>query len=408
VKARHLFSGNSPFDRGADGAATAESASSLNTERLLTPPRSLLGGTIAPSGRPQLKIVILGPSLTTSLGNSAASTYRGLVRELAARGHEVLFLQRGDEKNDGQKMPRIDSGRVEEYSGLKDLKNRHAAALRDADFVLLASQIMEAVDIGDWITRHAQGVTAFYDLSTLDTMAAGPKGESSISAGLISRFNLYLSFAGGPLLDQLEDKFGSPMARPLYPAVDARLFFPEYTKQTWDLGFIGRHSDDCLPVLERLLLEPARRWDDGRFIVAGSWYPRSLRWPGNVKRIPQISPQKRRAFYNSQRFTLDLMPPDTLALGYSPSARLFEAAACGTPVITEFWPGLDAFFTPDEEILVSHSADETMIYLEEISEPDRRRMGYRARERVLSSHTTRHRAAELESYILELRRNATS
>ena len=149
------------------------------------------------------------------------------------------------------------------------------------------------------------------------------------------------------------------------------LFFPEYSKQTWDLGFVGRHSHDCLPVLERLLLEPARRWNEGRFLVVGSRYPRSLRWPGNVKRVTQISPQKRRAFYNSQRFTLDLMPPDTLGLGYSPSARLFEAAACGTPVITEFWPGLEAFFTPDEEILISHSADETMIYLEDISELDR-------------------------------------
>ncbi len=405
MKARHSPLETEILTGDTGGTSTAESASLLSTEKLLTPPRSLLGQNLASPARPHLKIVILGPSLTTSLGNSAASTYRGLVRELALRNHDVLFLQRGDEERGGQKMQRVDSGRVEEYFGLKDLKNRHAAAVRDADFVLLASQITDAAEIGDWITRHAQGVTAFYDLNTLDTLAAGRDGAGS--AGLIPRFNLYLSFAGGPLLDQLEDKLGSPMARPLYPAVDARLFFPEYSKQTWDLGFVGRHSNDCLPVLERLLLEPARRWNEGRFLVVGSRYPRSLRWPGNVKRVTRISPQKRRAFYNSQRFTLDLMPPDALGLGYSPSARLFEAAACGTPVITEFWPGLEAFFTPDEEILISHSADETMIYLEDISELNRRRMGYRARERVLARHTTRHRAAELEGYILELRRSST-
>jgi spore maturation protein CgeB len=402
-----------PFRTGiltgaAEGTATVASTSLLDTQRLLTPPRPLLGRTVAPA-RPQLKIVILGPSLTNSIGNGAASTYRGLVRELAARGHEVLFLQRGHEESVGQKMLKIDSGDVEDYSSLKELKNRHAAAMREADFVLVASQITEAAEIGDWITRHAQGLTAFYDLNTADTLASlSQNGHGSISPGLVSRFNLYLSFAGGSLLEQLEDKLGLPMARPLYPAVDARLFFPEYSKQTWDLGFIGRHSDDSLPVLERLLLEPARRWNEGRFIVAGSSYPRSLRWPANVKRVPQISPQKRRAFYNSQRFTLDLMSPDALALGYSPRARLFEAAACCAPVITEFWQGLDTFFTPDEEILISHSPDETLIYLEEISEVNRRRLGYRARERVLARHTTRHRAAELEGYILELRRNSAS
>jgi len=129
-----------------------------------------------------------------------------------------------------------------------------------------------------------------------------------------------------------------------------------------------------------------------------------VRWPGNVKRVPQVSPQKRRSFYNAQRFTLDITPPDFAAGGFSPGARLFEAAACGTPIITEFWPGLDTFFTPDEEILISHSPDETLIYLEEISELDRRRLGYRARERVLARHTSRHRAIELEGHVLELLR----
>jgi spore maturation protein CgeB len=389
-----------------NGSATVESTSSLTTERLLTPPRSILRRTIAQ--HPQLKIVILGPSLTTSLGNGAASSYRGLVRELAARGHEVLFLERGNEDGGGQKMRQVESGRVEEYFSLKELKNTHAAALRDADFVLVATQIAEAKDIGDWVTHHAQGVTAFYDLNTPQTLASlGEDGRTSISGGLLARYDLYLSFMGGPLLEHLENKFGVRMARPLYPAADARLFFPEYSKQVWDLGYLGRHSHNCLPALERLLIEPARRWQEGRFVVAGSRYPRSTRWQ-NVKRIPQIPPQKRRAFYNSQQFTLDIRPPDVLGLGYSPSARLFEAAACGTPVITEFWHGLDDFFTPDEEILISHSPDETLIYLEEISEPDRRRLGYRARERVLARHTSRHRAAELEGYVLELLRRSVS
>jgi len=409
MKMRHSLSENGVSNEGFSGAATIDPVSSLAAGRLLTPPRSVLERSAAKSARLRLKIAIFGSSLTISLGDGAASTYRGLVRELVARGHEVLFLERGDENAIGQKMLKLESGRVEKYFGLKELKDRHASALREADVILVASQIKEAADIGEWITHHAQGLTAFYEFDAPRTLASLRQNEGrSVSAGWISRCDLYLSSTGGPLLEHLEDKLGLPMARPLYPAVDARLFFPEYSKHNWDLGYLGNHSDDCLPVLERLLLDAARRWPAGRFTVAGSGYPRSVRWPANVKRTLQISPQKRRAFYNSQRFTMEITPPDVLAVGYSPSARLFEAAACGTPVITEFWQGLDAFFTPDEDILISHSADETLIYLEEISEADRRRLGYRARERVLARHTTRHRAAELEGYVLEIMRRSVS
>ena len=181
--------------------------------------------------------------------------------------------------------------------------------------------------------------------------------------------------------------------------------FPELAKETWNLGYLGGHSNDRQPGLERLLLEPARLWSEGRFIVAGA-HPSTMRWPGNVKRIPHVRPRNRRAFFNSLRFALIITPPQAIAIGHSPMARMFEAAACGVPVITEFWPGLDAFFKPDEEILISHSADETLIYLEEISELERRRLGYRARERVLARHTSRHRAAELEGYVLELLRRS--
>lgn len=385
-----------------NGNGTLNLDSRLNTEGLLTPPRSLLGQKFQPN-RPKLKIVMLGPSLTSSLGNGAAATYRGLVRELSMRGHDVLFLERGAANRGHRDWPKLHFGRVEHYDGLADLKNRHVAAVRDADFVLVGSHISEAIEIGEWVTQSAQGATAFYDLDSPGTVAGLKKGRAGyVSAALIPRYQMYLSFTGGPLLEYVETALGSPMARPLYSSVDARLFFPEYSEIKWDLGYLGAYNRERQPALERLFIEPAQRWSEGRFAVAGSQYPRSVHWPKNVKRMPLAPGAKRRAFYNSQRFTLNLTPPSALATGFSPSPRLFEAAACGTPVVTEFWAGLDTFFVPDEEILVSHSADETMIYLEEISELDRRRLGYRARERVLAKHTNRHRATELEQYALEV------
>jgi len=354
--------------------------------------------------RLRLSIVILGPSVASSDANGHATIYRGLVRELSARGHDILFLERCPEgrwTNHG--LPNSSHGRRELYCSVKELKNRFAAAVREADFVMVGSDLQDGIAIGDWVTRTAQGATAFYDIDTPVTMAGLIKGEGDhISAALIPRFQIYLSVTGGSALEYIEEKFNSPKARPLHCAADASLYFPEHREMSWDLGYLGSYSDDRQLTLERLFLETARRWEGGRFVVAGARYPRSIRWPRNVSRLSHLSPSRHRAFHNSQRFTLNITRTGAIASSFSPRVRLFEAAACGTPIISDYWPGVETFFKPDEEILISHSSDETLVYLEEISELDRRRIGYRARERVLSTHTTRHRAAELENYILEM------
>jgi spore maturation protein CgeB len=300
-------------------------------------------------------------------------------------------------------LPNPPYGRTELYSSLKELKSRFTSAIREVDFVIVGSYVHEGIAIGEWVTRMAQGATAFYDIDTPVTMANLIKGGVDyISSALIPRYQIYLSFTGGPLLDYIEEHYGSPMARPLYCSVDASLYFPEQREMKWDLGYMETYSDDRQSTLDRLLLEPARRWGEGRFVVAGPQYPRALRWPRNVKRFTHLPPGKHRAFYNSQRFTLNVTGSSMIAAGFSPGIRLFEAAACGTPIVSDSWPGIEKFFKADEEILISHSADETLIYLEEISELDRRRIGYRARERVLAEHTARHRASELENYVFEI------
>jgi spore maturation protein CgeB len=385
-------------------------APGLDTSALLSPPHSLLGYKRPEAERPKLKIVILGLSITSSCGNGHAMIYRGLVRELARRGHDVLFLERDAEQFASNcDLPNPSYGRTELYSGLRELKQRFSSAVRDADFVTVGSYVQEGIAIGEWVTRIARGATAFYDIDTPVTMANLIKGNLDyISSALIPRYHIYLSFTGGPLLQYIEKHYGSPMARPLYCSVDAMLYFPEEREAKWDLGYMGTYSDDRQRALDRLLLEPARRWGEGQFVVAGAQYPRSVRWPRNVKRFTHLAPGKHRAFYNSQRFTLNVTRANMIATGFSPSVRLFEAAACGTPIISDFWQGIETFFKPDEEILISHSPDETLIYLEEISELDRRRIAYRARERVLAKHTSRHRAAELESYAFEILKPASA
>jgi spore maturation protein CgeB len=359
--------------------------------------------TAKPAARP-LKLVILGLSITSSWGNGHATTYRGLVRELSARGHEVLFLERDLEwyaKN--RDLPKPPYGRTVLYRSLPELKRRFAPAVRQADCVIVGSYVQDGAAIGRWVTQIAEGVTAFYDIDTPVTLARLETGDIDyLSRALVTCYQLYLSFTGGPTLKRLERHFGSPMARPLYCSVDPALYHPQTTELKWDLGYMGTYSDDRQPSLDRLLLEPAEHWSQGRFVVAGPQFPKRIKWPHNVKRIIHLSPARHRVFYNAQRFTLNLTRARMIEAGYSPSVRLFEAAACGTPIISDYWEGLEEFFRPDEEILIARSGKDTLRHIETLPEADRRLLGIRARTRVLAEHTAGHRAVQLENYVYEL------
>jgi spore maturation protein CgeB len=351
-----------------------------------------------------MQFVIIGLTITSSWGNGHATTFRGLVRELEARGHHVLFLERDVEwYASNRDMPKPPYGRTELYRTTAELMERFAGDVRNADFVMVGSYVQEGAAIGKWVTTVAGGVTAFYDIDTPVTLANLERGKVDyLSEDLIPRYNLYLSFTGGPTLDFLERHYGSPMARPLYCSVDSRLYYPETRDEKWDLGYMGTYSDDRQPALERLLVEPARKWPQGRFAVAGPQYPRDYQWPRNVKRFVHLSPEKHRRFYNSQKFTLNITRAAMVKAGYSPSVRLFEAAACGTPIVSDAWPGLETIFVPGKEILISHSTEETLQFLQEIPDSEHRLIGERARKRVLAEHTAAHRALELESYAREL------
>jgi len=194
----------------------------------------------------------------------------------------------------------------------------------------------------------------------------------------------------------------------LYCSVDPKLYFPEERTAKWDLGYMGTYSEDRQPSLDELLIQPARRAPNLKAVVAGPMYPPELAWPANVEKIEHLPPSSHRRFYNSQRFTLNLTRADMRDAGYSPSVRIFEAAACGTPIISDYWPGLETFFELEKEILTASSANDVLAYLNDISEQDRRAMGERARLRVLASHTSEQRALELESYVAEVTQTATT
>jgi spore maturation protein CgeB len=264
--------------------------------------------------------------------------------------------------------------------------------------------VPDGVSVGNWVQAEARGITAFYDIDTPVTLAKLEREDHEyITPDLIAGYDLYLSFTGGPTLRFIEDTYGSPAVRVLYCSVDPKLYYPEDRPHRYDLGYLGTHGADRQPTLEALLCAPARQWKQGLFVVAGPMYPKSIRWPKNVDRIDHLSPQHHRSFYNSQRFTLNVTRADMVRAGYSPSVRLFEAAACAVPIVSDDWDGLDSILRRGSEILVARNTDESRQILCEMPEEERRAIGERARKRVLASHTAAHRADDLERYVVERR-----
>ena len=357
-----------------------------------------------------LDIVILGLSITSSWGNGHATTFRALMRALSARGHNVCFLERDMPwYAENRDLPNPPYGLTQLYKSVAELKRRFARKVTDADLCIVGSYVPDGVEIGEWVIRTCRGVKAFYDIDTPVTLAKLNDGDAEyLTPQLVCLYDLYLSFTGGPVLRKIERELGSPMARALYCSVDPKVYFAEPCKAKWDLGYMGTYSVDRQPSLEKLLIEPARCARKLKTVVAGPMYPDEISWPRNVERIEHLAPAAHRRFYNSQRFTLNLTRADMRAAGYSPSVRLFEAAACATPIISDYWPGLETFFELDREILTASSADEVLRYLSEISETDRRAIGERARKRVLAEHTAERRAIELEEYVAEVMQTSTT
>ena len=302
-----------------------------------------------------MKLVVLGLSLSSSWGNGHATTFRALLAAFAARGHDVTFLERDVPWYAGQRDLTDPAWcRLAFYQDVADLK-RWAGEVASADAVIVGSYVPDGVSVGSWVQRTATGVTAFYDIDTPVTLAKLARGDHEyLSPALIPGYDVYLSFTGGPPLGHLEEQYGSPAARA-----------PEK-----------------------------------RFVVAGPQYPPTIAWPANVERIEHLPPVDHAGFYSASRWTLNVTRADMIAAGWSPSVRLFEAAACATPIVSDVWEGLGELLAPGREIVLARTGGDVVAALDR---PDAAAIGAAAQARILAEHTAAHRAAELERHLDEAR-----
>jgi spore maturation protein CgeB len=348
-------------------------------------------------------LVILGLSLSSSWGNGHATTWRALIRGLHALGVRVLFLERDVPWYAAHRdLPAPDFCDLALHQGPDDLAARFGPALAGAGAVIVGSYVPEGAAVLDLVLARASGPVMFHDIDTPVTLAALARGEATyIAPAQIPRLDAYLSFTGGPTLRRLEREFGARRAVAFHCSVDEALYRPVAAPRRWDLGYLGTYSPDRQPTLDRLLLEPARRLPHRRFAVAGPQYPDAIDWPANVERIEHVAPADHAAFYAAQRFTLNVTRADMVACGWSPSVRLFEAAACGVPIVSDAWPGLTDLLPEGEAVVIARRAGDVVALLESADEAGRTALAQAARGRVLHGHTGRARAEQLLGILAE-------
>ncbi len=351
-----------------------------------------------------MKIVIFGLSITSSWGNGHATTFRALCRALRDRGHHIIFYEKNVEwyaSNRDLPNPGFCETRIfEDWDAVVPNARRE---LRDCDVAMVGSYFPRGIEAVNLIQDSPAPVKTFYDIDTPITIAQlCERGATNyLKAEQIPGFDLYFSFTGGPMLREIEQRFGPRQAVPLYCSFDPQQYhsFPVHQRYRCDLSYMGTYAPDRQPKIEQLLCEPARALPELKLIVAGPQYPKSIRWPDNVRRIMHLNPRWHARFYSSSRLTLNVTRRDMVLAGYSPSVRLFEAAASGATIVSDNWPGLDAFFTPGEEILLPTGPGDVVRYLTEMANPELQGIGRRAQQRVLAEHTSARRAQQFEQYV---------
>jgi spore maturation protein CgeB len=347
-----------------------------------------------------VKLVIFGLTISSSWGNGHATLWRGLCKALARRGHKVVFFERDVPyyalNRDLIELPYGELCLYPIWDEVMPLARWHLA---DADVAMVTSYCPDGIAASDLVLDSSVEVRTFYDLDTPVTLARLQTGEpvEAIGPRGLGEFDLVLSYTGGRALTELQAHLGARRVIPLYGSVD-----PDEYRRTEaaaqyraDLSYMGTYAADRQPVLEQLLVEPARRLPERRFLIGGAQYPEAFPWTSNIFFVRHLPPGEHPAFYSSSRLTLNITRAAMASMGYCPSGRLFEAAACGAPVLSDAWEGLDAFFRPGSEILVAHDTDGAIGALES-SDAELARIASRARQRTLEEHTADRRAAELE------------
>ena len=352
---------------------------------------------------PSLKLVIFGLSISSSWGNGHATLWRALCRAFGQRGYRIVFYEKDVPYYASHRdMTNIPGCELRLYGDWTDIAAEAARELSDADVGMVTSYCPDGIIASRMVGDSPAQLRCFYDLDTpvtISRMLAGEVVDYLPPEGL-GGFDLVLSYTGGRALTSLQTLLKARRVAPLYGSVDPDIHKPAAPMSEFvaDLSYLGTYAEDRQETLERLFIEPARLSPQRRFAIGGALYPPDFPWTDNIFFLRHLPPMQHPAFYCSSRMTLNVTRRAMADMGYCPSGRLFEAAACGVPILSDRWEGLDQFYTPDEEILMCRSTDDVLRALD-MSPQQLGRIAEAARARTLAEHTAERRAIEFEKIL---------
>jgi spore maturation protein CgeB len=355
-----------------------------------------------------MKITVFGLTISSSWGNGHATLWRGLCKALSRLGHRVVFFERDVSYYANHRDAcSFEDTELILYAHWDAIRHRVWRELATSDAAIVTSYCADAIAAGDAIMEAARPISVFYDLDTPVTLRQMRDGASVPYIGTrgLRDYEMVLSYTGGSALEQLRRCLGARRTRALYGHVDPDLHHRVTPSERFrsHLSYLGTYAADRQQLLDEFFIAPAHARSQSRFLVGGAQYPARLTWPNNVAFVEHVPPAEHAAFFSSSQLTLNVTRAAMAEMGWCPSGRLFEAAACGAALISDTWEGLDEFYSPGDEILLAEKRDDVLAALD-MEDAEVGRIGSAARERTLDEHTCHHRARVLVNALEDARR----
>ena len=348
-----------------------------------------------------MNIAFFGSSLVSAYWNGAATYYRGVLRNLAERGHRITFYEPDAfERQQHRDIPDPDWARVVVYPATEEAAWRCLEEARGSDLVVKASGVGVFDELLEKAVLDIGGLRVFWDVdapATLDRMESDPQDPFR---ALVPKYDLIFTYGGGDPVVEAYRSFGARDCVPVYNALDSTTHHPVEPDPRFeaDLGFLGNRLPDREARVEEFFLDAAAKLPEKTFLLGGSgWGDKPL--PGNVRYLGHVYTKDHNAFNCTPLAVLNISRESMARYGFSPATRVFEAAGAGACLITDEWVGIEMFLEPGTEVLVARDGAEVAGHLRELTPERARRIGEAARRRVLSEHTYAHRAAQVETVL---------
>jgi spore maturation protein CgeB len=346
-----------------------------------------------------MKICFFGSSLVSSYWNGAATYYRGMLKEIAALGHDVTFYEPDAfERQAHRDIVDPDWAKVVVYPATADgWRSSLEAAARSADMLIKAS----GVGVFDQELENAvadipsNAMRIYWDVDAPATLETIAENADHHLRRAIRSYDMVLTYGGGDAVVSAYRAVGARDCVPIYNALDPATHFPAppNPRFTCDLSLLANRLPDREQRVERFFLDVASQLPDKTFVLGGSGWG-SKATPANLHKVGHVGTGDHNAFFCSGLATLNVNRDSMARYGFSPPTRVFEAIGAGACLITDQWDGIDHFLEPDREVLVAASGAEVAAHLATLR-PDRAQAIARsARARILSQHTYRQRARQ--------------